>query len=189
MARAIFFMNLVIYATAQIMSQSVILKKKKAVAPFVIWRSKIFKFESLIQFAEIMKMNHRGIECLNCGEFVSGKLEMIVHVSVCVLGDSLVSSNQENSKEDESFSSKKLICYEDAEPKLGSNLMEEKVFKCRMCDKTFSRKLTLTRHMQTHSDEKPFPCHICGKRLSRKDVLMLHLKSHMPVQTMISKFV
>jgi hypothetical protein len=55
---------------------------------------------------------------------------------------------------------------------------EDKPFKCNMCDKRFSRKLTLTRHIQTHSGVKPFECHLCGKRLSRKHVLMQHLKTH-----------
>ena len=36
-------------------------------------------------------------------------------------------------------------------------------FSCHICYKKFSQKITLKRHLFTHSDVRPFNCTICGK--------------------------
>ena len=51
-------------------------------------------------------------------------------------------------------------------------------FVCQTCDRAFTRRLTLKRHLQTHDGTKPFQCPICSKGLSRKHVLLQHLRVH-----------
>ena len=49
-----------------------------------------------------------------------------------------------------------------------------KRFACKICDKRFARKDTLSQHERTHFDEKQFKCSICGKGFIRKDRMLQH---------------
>ena len=49
---------------------------------------------------------------------------------------------------------------------------------CDQCDKSFSRKQSLKRHMLIHQGIKPFKCNICGKRFHWKNVLKTHQATH-----------
>ena len=63
-----------------------------------------------------------------------------------------------------------------------------KIYKCKVCNRGFSRKLNFTYHSDTmHFKEeniehvpvkKAFVCTICEKRLSKKSKLKIHLQSH-----------
>lgn len=59
----------------------------------------------------------------------------------------------------------------------GNDLKIEKPFKCETCDKQFSRKDHLNRHVFIHSGTKPFQCEICSKLFSRKDNKYKHMAS------------
>jgi hypothetical protein len=54
----------------------------------------------------------------------------------------------------------------------------EKPFGCDMCEKRFTWKTSLTRHLRTHTGEKPFACEVCDKRFSVKSSLTAHLRTH-----------
>ena len=54
----------------------------------------------------------------------------------------------------------------------------EKLFKCNICSKAFSRKHHLSQHLYTHTDVKPFKCKNCSKSFSQKSNLNRHLYTH-----------
>ena len=51
---------------------------------------------------------------------------------------------------------------------------KEKRYQCKYCEKGFSQKLDLTRHIRIHTKEKPYRCEYCQKCFSRKE----HMKEH-----------
>ena len=47
---------------------------------------------------------------------------------------------------------------------------------CSVCDKEFSRKDSLQRHInEVHREEKKFKCPACPLTFSRKDILDIHV--------------
>ncbi|GMH54981.1 hypothetical protein TL16_g08827 [Triparma laevis f. inornata] len=46
------------------------------------------------------------------------------------------------------------------------------------CDKKFTLKSNMRRHMQTHSGIKPFVCTVCSKKFFRKADLQTHHRTH-----------
>lgn len=56
---------------------------------------------------------------------------------------------------------------------------KEKIFTCKICNRSFGYKHVLQNHERTHSGEKPFSCNVCQKRFTRDH----HLKTHMRLHT------
>ena len=51
-------------------------------------------------------------------------------------------------------------------------------FKCSKCDKSYSRKGSLTSHLKYDCGSEPqFPCTFCDRRYKRKPSLRMHLKT------------
>ncbi|RXG61161.1 Protein glass [Armadillidium vulgare] len=54
----------------------------------------------------------------------------------------------------------------------------EKPFVCPTCQKRFTEKEDLHRHIRVHSGEKPFVCSTCSKSFTAKGVLHRHIRVH-----------
>jgi hypothetical protein len=51
----------------------------------------------------------------------------------------------------------------------------------KVCDRSFTEKDTLTRHMLTHTGVRPHTCSVCGKKFTKSG----HLKRHMLTHTLL----
>eukprot|EP00834_Sanchytrium_tribonematis_P007666 NODE_730_length_4371_cov_0.467228.p2 type:complete len:444 gc:universal NODE_730_length_4371_cov_0.467228:750-2081(+) len=49
---------------------------------------------------------------------------------------------------------------------------------CPICEKCFSRKSDINRHLKTHSGVKPFKCKYCSKSFAQKSGLTVHTRTH-----------
>ncbi|KAM4640693.1 uncharacterized protein O3C94_015280 isoform 2-T2 [Discoglossus pictus] len=67
-------------------------------------------------------------------------------------------------------------------PELNNCHKTEKLFRCSMCEKCFSRKSTLVNHERVHTGLRPFACSECGKCFSRKSSLFCHERIHANVK-------
>lgn len=57
---------------------------------------------------------------------------------------------------------------------------EEAKFVCKTCDKRVFTKTELRDHEGTHSDSKPFQCFHCDKQFSFRNTLIRHVQKHYP---------
>lgn len=62
----------------------------------------------------------------------------------------------------------------------------ERPFKCNVCNKEFGQKCSLKRHEQTHAQVKQWICDFdnCGKRFKLKEYLDVHRRTHRRTDTL-----
>ena len=56
--------------------------------------------------------------------------------------------------------------------------LQLKPYKCKYCDQSFGKKMTLDHHQMRHTGEKAHFCPFCGKGFIQKVALKTHIKTH-----------
>lgn len=67
-------------------------------------------------------------------------------------------------------------------PSIFFHLLGEKPFHCTYCEKAFSVKDYLTKHIRIHTGEKPYTCPYCEKRFTQRSALTVHTTKLHPLQ-------
>ncbi|RKP34762.1 hypothetical protein BJ085DRAFT_5291, partial [Dimargaris cristalligena] len=50
-------------------------------------------------------------------------------------------------------------------------------FSCASCNRSYSRKQELNRHLKSFTKERPFACTNCARAFNRKDILKRHINT------------
>lgn len=53
---------------------------------------------------------------------------------------------------------------------------KKKVFNCSTCNRQFSRKYDMIRHVRVHTGIKPYACPFCHKQFARSDARVRHFR-------------
>lgn len=98
---------------------------------------------------------HRDVEshaCIHCGRNFPNKTLCFHHEASCDGFNTIESGNKEE-----------------------ANKEDASEFKCKFCNKVFTKSQKLRRHILTHNEVKPYRCKACESCFSRYD----HLKGHL----------
>lgn len=55
---------------------------------------------------------------------------------------------------------------------------DQRLYKCRFCERTFNKKLGFVEHERNHTGEKPYKCEHCGKAFARSSTFQDHKREH-----------
>lgn len=62
------------------------------------------------------------------------------------------------------------------------NTVEEKQFKCDICNKSYNTKAILKKHKKIHGREEEFRCNLCSRGFKNNDELERHNRIHLGIR-------
>ncbi|CAH2230106.1 jg19582 [Pararge aegeria aegeria] len=62
--------------------------------------------------------------------------------------------------------------------KIKMSFKSQKLYYCDHCNKGFTLKALLRRHMKLHCGDRPYKCTRCSKSYTRQDQLVMHISKH-----------
>lgn len=65
-----------------------------------------------------------------------------------------------------------------SDPMNGRPSQSQLVYKCDICEKSFQKQSSLTRHKYEHTGKRPHHCNVCGKSFKHKHHLIEHQRLH-----------
>lgn len=56
--------------------------------------------------------------------------------------------------------------------------LSEKLFRCKVCDKTFNHSGSLSVHKRIHENDRRFCCNLCPGKFQQRGTLQTHMRLH-----------
>ncbi|CAG5057372.1 unnamed protein product [Parnassius apollo] len=158
-----------------------------------------FKFETFGSIERHMNVHYRNYVCEECGTGFVTKYRLKVHTKAmhvggnfpCEICNKVYSTQQKQKNHVDTVHKmvKRFKCTQCPERfseyfRRQKHLVEVHgvaplQYKCNVCDKSFDRRYTLSRHMKRdHLEERDFQCHLCSYKCFTNNELRVHMVKH-----------
>ncbi|EHK27525.1 uncharacterized protein TRIVIDRAFT_217401 [Trichoderma virens Gv29-8] len=130
---------------------------------------KDFKTLDNLRYHQIVHTSEKRFKCDDCDKTFKRKEALVLHRKDAHPEEEIDGTCDKCGKVFESLS--KLRWH------ISTDHSEKNKFECDKCDRKFSFKTQLDKHLASHSETKSFVCNLCSAAYKRKDHLTRHMKN------------
>ena len=129
--------------------------------------------DTLVNDRNTLVNKKKEYACSLCGKHYSRKARLTIHIEI--IHDGRRWKCDECGKD---FKSNDILKIHQRSIHDGTTLVDkEKEYICHLCEKHYSKKARLTKHIEINHDGRRWKCDECGKDFKRSDIIKVHQRS------------